>query len=128
MEGKIFFALFGLGLVQVLASFYMALVTPSYVLAFEVLIALTFMAGIAHYLYSSLTRLHPETAFLVIVFAIGFLNVVYLSFHITTVWLVLMISLDAAGFILSLDQLTPRKIGTYVLRYPPHPSVSALQK
>ena len=127
MEGKTFFVLFGLGLVQVLASLYMALTAPFFTINFEILVALTFAAAIAHFLHSSLLKSQPETAFLVIAFAIGFLNVVYLSFHIITVWLVLMIILDAAGFILALEELLPKKRRpVYVMSYPSHTNDHAM--
>lgn len=105
MRGKTFVTILGLLLFQALAAIYMSITTTK---AFELVVAVLFLAVATSMVAGG--RRAPIGMGVLFIFALGFINVVYLSFSAITLWLVIMLCLDAAGFILTLEQLTPAPV------------------
>lgn len=102
MQGKTFVTILGLLLFQALAALFIGM---SVAQSFELIVAVVFIiTALGHVLKGK--RARPGMG-LVLVFGLGFINVVYLSLISISLWLVVMLCLDAAGFILALDQLSP---------------------
>ncbi|MBD3209588.1 hypothetical protein GF367_04205 [Candidatus Woesearchaeota archaeon] len=106
MRGKIFVTILGLLLFQALAALYMGATAANFVT--EIIVALIFIIAALVFLARGTPGNHRGAFATTLAFAFGFLHVVYLSFHVITLWLVVILCLDAAGFILSLDRLAPR--------------------
>ncbi|MBN1274781.1 hypothetical protein JXA12_00605 [Candidatus Woesearchaeota archaeon] len=104
MGGKTFVTILWLLLAQALAAILMGMLTG--LVAVEYAVSFVFILAAAAYLA---TRRPRRTLVPLLAFAFGFLHVVYLSFHAVTLWLVVILCLDAVGFILAIDQLGPRR-------------------
>lgn len=107
MEGKILVTILGLLLAQVLGALLLGATGASFTV--EAVVALVFIVSAALFLARSSKGRPYATAPAVFAFAFGFLNIVYLSFASISLWVVLLLCLDAAGFILALDQLEGRR-------------------
>lgn len=107
MEGKILVTILGLLLAQVLGALLIGAAGASF--AVEAVVAIVFIASAAAFLARSSKNRPYATAPAVFAFGFGFLNIVYLSFASISLWVVLLLCLDAAGFILALDQLEGKR-------------------
>lgn len=108
MEGKNLVTILGLVLVQAVAAVLVGTITGS--MLFEGVVALIFLVSGASFLLLVRTKRASAMLLVLLVFALGLIHVVYLSFVTATLWLVVMLCLDAAGFILALDLLEgPKK-------------------
>ena len=107
MEGRILVTILGLLLAQVVGAVVVGATGASFII--EAVIALIFLIAAASFLSRAAARKPGATAPAVFAFILGFLNIIYLTYTALTLWVVLLLCLDAAGFILALDQLQGRR-------------------
>lgn len=103
MGGKIFVTILGLLLTQALAAILLGMVTNNALT--EAIVAVAFAMAAISFMNRGASRRKRAAMPALLAFIVGFLNIVYLSFITASMWLVVMLCLDAAGFILTLDLL-----------------------
>ena len=103
MQGKIFFTLFGLLLVQSMLALLQSMSLPLVHMLVEVAISAWFLLVMAIFLFIAFRHHSHAYAMLAFAFIIGLLNTVYLSIINVNSWLIIMLCLSAAGFLLALS-------------------------
>ena len=108
MKGILFITTFGLLIAEALGALFLSIIASQ--ASIGIIAALLLLLAALSYALRQLKHCRLPAMPAAIGFSFGFLFLIYASFHTASLWLVILLSLNAAGFILSLDELTtPRK-------------------
>lgn len=115
MEGKKFFTIGGLLLAQAILAYLMSTLTEHFLI--EIVISVWFLMVLA--IFISIAFEYPLHAHVMVSFAfvVALLNAVYLSFINMHSWLVVMLSLGAAGFLFSISHIKARRVPARVRKH-----------
>jgi hypothetical protein len=115
MEGKIYFAILGLLILQSIAALFLGIAAKIYLI--EYVVAVWFMLVFVIYLYVGVKHPRHGAAVAAFGFFVGMLNILYLAFHVLNLWIVVVLCLSAAGMIMAMDVYSVKKKLKPVLVY-----------